>query len=267
MEQLSGLAERAAASDDVTGPCWTAELLMALHDIGADKQIAALLARDPAAHAELTEQEPFHAIPDLIAALHQVGADAQVTAFAERVIADTDPDDLLSISTLLTATHEAGRQAMVRDLLRSDPVARVDPADTFVMADLLDALVTVGADAEVAALLARDPVAHADLTSLDGVDYLLDVFQKMGADEQIAALLARDPVAHADQGDPVRLIGLLLALGADGADAISSALLDRLPGAGAFWMFLRYSKLEEDYRFGRTHGGRPAAPWSWDDLE
>jgi len=267
IEQLPGLAERAVASDDATSPSWTAELLTALHDIGADEQIAALLARDPAAHAELTELEPFHAIPDLIMVLHRVGADTQVTAFAERVIADTDPDDLLSISTLLTAMHEAGREPLVRDLLRSDPVARVDPANTFVVAALLNALVTVGADAEVAALLARDPVAHADLTSLDGVEYLLDVFQEMGAHAQVAALLARDPVAHADQGNPVSLIGLLLALGADGADAINAALLDRLPGAGAFESFLRYSKLAEDYRFGRAHGAQPAAPWGWDDLE
>jgi hypothetical protein len=267
IEQLPGLAERAVASDDATSPSWTAELLTALHEIGADEQVAALLARDPAAHAELTELEPFHAIPDLIAALHRVGADAQVTAFAERVIADTDPDDLLSISTLLTAMHEAGGEPLVRDLLRSDPVARVDPANTFVVAALLGALVTVGADAEVAALLARDPVAHADLTSLDGVEYLLTQFQEMGAHAHVAALLARDPVAHADQNDPLSLMGFLLALGADGTDSVSTALLDRLPGAGAFDAFLRYSKLAEIYRFGRAHDGRPAASWGWDDLE
>ena len=108
-EQLRRLAERAVASDDVTGPCWTAELLMALHGIGADEQIAALLARDPAAHAKMTELEPFHAIEDLIMALQRVGADAQATAFAERMIADTDPDDLLSISSLLVTLHERGK--------------------------------------------------------------------------------------------------------------------------------------------------------------
>ena len=129
MEQLPGLAERAVASDDVTGPCWTAELLMALHDIGADKQIAALLARDPGAHARMTELEPSHAIDDLIMMLHRVGADAQATAFAERIIADTDPDDVLAISTLLMTMHEAGMEPLVRDLLRSDPVARVDLTD------------------------------------------------------------------------------------------------------------------------------------------
>ena len=228
MEQLPGLAERAVASDDVTGPCWTAELLMALHDIGADEQIAALLARDPGAHAKMTELEPSHAIDDLIMMLHRVGADAQATAFAERIIADTDPDDVLAISTLLMTMHEAGMEPLVRDLLRSDPVARVDLTDTFVVGTLLDALVTVGADAEVAALLACDPVAHADLTSPHGVERLLEQFEEMGAHAQVAALLARAPFKQINP---------------------------------------RYSELAEDYRFGRTHGGRPAAPWGWDDLE
>ena len=267
MEQLSGLAERAVASDDVTGPCWTAELLMALHDIGADKQITALLARDPGAHARMTELEPFHAVDDLIMILQRVGADAQATAFAERMVADTDPDDVDSISSLLITMHEAGMEPLARDLLRSDPVARVDPTETLAVAALLDALITVGADAEVAALLARDPIAHADLTSLNGVEYLLTLLQEMGAHAQVAALLAR-VTAHPSTGnDPLRFIGLLRELGADNPDAISTALVDRLPGTGAFQTFLRYCKPAEDYRFGRTHGGRPAAPWSWDDLE
>jgi hypothetical protein len=133
------------------------------------------------------------------------------------------------------------------------------------VANLLGALVTVGADAEVTALLARDPTAHADLTSAGEVECLLNQFQEMGAHAQVAALLARDPFTHADQSDPVSLMGFLLALGA--ADAVSTALLDRLPGAGAFGIFLSYSKLAEDYRFGRAHDGRPAAPWGWDDLE
>ena len=67
-------------------------------------------------------------------------------------------------------------------------------------------------------------------------------------------------------------IGFLLALGrADGPRTTVIArtdLLDRLPGAGAFEAFLRYSKLAGELpRFGRTHDGRSAAPWGWDDLE
>ena len=267
MEQLSGLAERAVASDDVTSPGWTAELLMALHDIGADNQIAALLARDPGAHAGMTELEPFHAVDDLIMILQRVGADAQARAFVERVVADADPDDVDSTSSLLVTVHEAGMEPLVRELLRSDPVTRVDPTETFAVAALLHALFTVGADAEVAALLARDPIAHADLTSLDGVEYLLTQLQEMGAHAQVAALLTR-VTAHPSTGnDPVRFIGLLRELGADNPDAISTALVDRLPGTGAFQVFLRYSKLAEDYRFGRAHDGRPAAAWGWDDLE
>lgn len=270
MEQLTCLAERAVANDDATSPSWTAYLLTALHDIGADGQIAALLARDPVCRTDLTDQEPPGAILDLITALYQVGADAEVTALAERAVASADPDDLLSASELLIAMHQTGRELLVRDLLRSDPIARVDPTETFVVAALLGALVTVGADAEVTALLARDPAGHVDLTDPGPVEYLLEQFQEMGAHAQAATLLARDPFTHADQSDPVGLAGLLLAVARSEAAvkvAASAAWLDRLPGAGAFEIFLRYSKLAEDYRFGRAHDGRPAAPWGWDDLE
>ena len=77
----------------------------------------------------------------------------------------------------------------MRDLLRSDPIARVDPTETFVVAGLLGALVTVGADAEATALLADDAAAHADLTSPLDVEYLLEQFQEMGAHAQAATLL------------------------------------------------------------------------------
>lgn len=266
-EQVAALAERAVASDDATSPSWTAALLTTLHDIGAGAQIAALLALDPAAHADLTESEPLDAIHELITALHQVGADAQVTTLAERAVANADPDDLHSTSALLFTMHAVGREQLVRDLLRSDPVARVNPAETSVVADLLYSLLTVCADTEVSALLARDPAAHADLTDRSAVEFLLEVFREMGAHAQVSALLARDPAAYADQNDPLSVIGFLLALGADVTDTISTALLDRLPGAGAFEAFLRYSKLAENYRFGRAHDGRPAAAWGWDDLE
>lgn len=264
-EQVASLAERAVASDDATSPSWTADLLTALHDIDAGAQIAALLALDPAAHADL--MEPLHGIPELITALHRVGADAQVTTLAERAVANADPDDLHSISELVFTMHGVGREQVVRDLLRSDPVARVDPAETSVVAHLLGSLLAVGADTEVSALLARDPAAHADLADLGAVEYLLELFQGMGAHAQVAALLARDPAAYAEN-DLLSLMGFLLALGADGTDTVSTALLDRLPGAGAFDAFLRWgdSKLAENYRFGRAHDGRPAAPWGWDDL-
>ena len=49
-----------------------------------------------------------------------------------------------------------------------------------------------------------------------------------------------------------------------GAHAQVAALLARAPFEQ---INPRYSELAEDYRFGRTYDGRPAAPWGWDDLE
>ncbi len=263
--QLIDLAERAAASADPTDPDWMASLLSTFHEIGATDQINGLLARDPAAHIDVADSLEF--ISYLIDALNQVGADTQLTPLAERAVASADPDDIFTVSELLISLHAAGKDALIRTILRTDPARRVDVTKPHLVATLLEALIAISADAEVATLLSRNPAIYADLTYAPATAYLFQQFEKAGAEGQVAALLARDPIVEADQSDPVDFLEFFPVLEAMGAEAQITALIDRLPGAGYFGIFLGYSKFAERYHFGREHNGRPAAPWCWDDLE
>ena len=262
--QVAVLAKRAVASTDPTDAYSCASLLGALREAGANEHMTALLAREPALHADLAEAS---VITDLLMSLHEVGADAQVSVLAERAVASADPSDLHALTTLLSALHDVGAEAQATALLAYNPAAHVDLSDTFTVGLLLEVLHKVAANAQMSTLLGRDIGIQADLTDPSEVAYLLTQLQKAGADDQIAALLARDPVAAADPSDPLALTELLDALGKPGAEAQMATVLDRLPGAGAFEIFLKHSGRSEDFRFGRGHDGRPAAPWGWDDLE
>jgi len=68
-DQVTKLADRAAALDN---PAGVAFLLDSLRKTGAEQQAAALLARDPAAHAAL-DNPP--SVASLLASLREAGAD------------------------------------------------------------------------------------------------------------------------------------------------------------------------------------------------
>jgi hypothetical protein len=59
-----------------------ARLLDSLREAGADEQAAALLARDPGAHARLDDPG---GVADLLARLREAGADEQAAALAGRL--------------------------------------------------------------------------------------------------------------------------------------------------------------------------------------
>lgn len=265
-EQLVPLAERAVASDEMIYPAHTAALLDTLYNVGAEEQIETLIARDPAAHVDISE--PLYDVLDLITALHKVGANEQTAVLAKRATAVVDPDDLDSTSSLLTTLHDADADQLIPDRLIKGLAARADITDAHEVAILLESLATIGADAEVSALLARNPAANANLTFPGSVAYLLDTLKTLGANTQAAALLARDPLAHVGQGEAAAaLVELLPVLQGQATDTTIAALIERLPAEGIFPAFLRHSERAKDYRFGRHHNGRPAAPWGWDDLE
>ena len=253
------------------------ELLDSLGEAGADEQVAALLARDPAAHVSLDDPA---SVVLLLGRLREAGADKQATTLADRVAVHASPDNswsmLLgltgglaghvsldhprSVAFLLDSLREAGADEQVAALLARDPAAHVSPDDPYSVAFLLDSLREAGADEQVAALLARDPAAHVGLDDPRGIGLMLDSLQKAGADEQVAALLARDPAAHVSLDDP-RGIGLMLdSLQKAGADEQMAVLTSRLPSAGRFDLFLRHHESADRFRFGREADGTPAAP-------
>ncbi|MFC9971054.1 hypothetical protein ACFVH6_09150 [Spirillospora sp. NPDC127200] len=70
-------------------------------------------------------------------------------------------------------------------------------------------------------------------------------------------------------GDPLVLMGMT----SDEIDRLMDVLRDfgsgrpgieRLPAAGSFTLFL---ESDPTFRFGCEPHGRPARPWSWDDLD
>jgi hypothetical protein len=192
---------------------------------------------------------------------------------AKRAVASADLDDLHGlIVPLMSALPDAEMldadlSVQVNGLLARIPAEHIDLSDAFTVGLLLETLRKVSADAQVSALLERDIGGQADLTQPGAVAYLLTKLQEAGADTQVTALLARDPIDAADPSDPLELLELLDAMGQTGTESQMSVVLDRLPGAGAFDIFLKHSGNAEVFRFGRGHDRRPAAPWGWDDLE
>jgi hypothetical protein len=262
-EQSAALANRAVTDDDMTDPAHTAEVLEALWQIEAEGQVKALLSREPATRADMSE--PFEVL-DLITALHKVGDGQQAAVLAKRAAAAADPDDLMLVSALLSVMHDAGCAQLIPARLVKGLAARVDITDAHEVATLLKSLSIVGADTEVSVLIARDPSANVGLSSASNVAYLLTVLWATGRDAEAMALIARNPLAHADSAG-FALLDLFPALHGHVDDTVVSALIKRLPGEGSFSSFLRHSKRAKDYRFGRRHDGCPAAAWSWDDLE
>ena len=225
------LARDPAAHASLGDPYATARLLDALRMAGAEHQVQALLARDPAAHTPVSNP---YATARLLDALRAAGADDQVQALLARdPAAHTDLSSSYAIARLLDALRKAGANNQIEALLARNPAAHADLGNPSTTAHLLTALQAAGADGQVEALLARNPAAHADLGNPKTTAYLLDALRAAGADDQVQALLARDPAAHADLTDPISTVNLLDALRAAGADDQVQALLARDPAGHA----------------------------------
>ena len=96
-----------------------------LRTVGASDAVAALLARDPAAHANLSDPQ---AVAELLNALRYIGASEAVAA-----------------------------------LLTRDPAAHANLSDPQTISHLLNALLNAGAS-DAANVLAARAAAHADLS-------------------------------------------------------------------------------------------------------
>ncbi len=207
-----------AALDDPVG---VARLLGALREAGAHERIAALLARNPAAHASLDGVAGI----DLLGVLWGARADEQVAALAARLVEHAPLENARVLDWLLGTLREVGAHEQAAALLARVHAAHAPlhhPAD---IARQLDVLSWAGADEQVAALLARDPAAHFPLDA--DVAALLDALRRVGADEQVAVLATR-AVKHPPVEDAHVLALLLRALQRAGADEEFLALADRV---------------------------------------
>jgi uncharacterized protein YidB (DUF937 family) len=253
-------AQWAVVHADLRNPGAVATLLDTLREAGAQEQIDALIASDPAALAEL---EHTHAVADLLLALRMAGAQDQADAFAARASAHADLHEPFALPRLLVALL-VGRPKEEGIAAAARAAAQVDLHDPRAVLMLLDDLRTVGAEEQADALIARGLAAHADLHDPRTVAGLLDALRKAGAQEQMDALAARtadlrDPLAaatlldplrkagargqadalaarataHVDLGDPFAVVTLLDALLAAGAQEQIDALISRDPASCA----------------------------------
>jgi hypothetical protein len=285
-DQVAALLDRDPATHvSLNAPEDVAWLLEELSHAGATDQVAALDRRaaghinpdDPYGVGRLLEELPeaeaatlaLHvSLDDLgaVARLLHVLPEREAATLARRAAAHVSLDDPGAVAELLIRLERAHAQEQAAALLDRDPAARVSLDSPHGVGRLLEELRRARATGQVAALLDRDPAAHVSLDSPHGLGRLLDVLRKAGATGQVAALLDRDPAAHVSLDDPEGVDWLLDALSEAGARAQAAKLVERLPAAGMFQLFCEQEGHEKQFRFGREHDGRPAAPWAWTDL-
>jgi hypothetical protein len=97
-----------------------AVLLGRLREAGAEQQAAALLARDPAAHAPL--DDPY-GVAVLLGRLREAGAGGQATALAERAAAHAPLDNPGALAWLLDSLREADAEQQAAALAARLPAA------------------------------------------------------------------------------------------------------------------------------------------------
>ncbi|MEV8638336.1 hypothetical protein AB0395_42455 [Streptosporangium sp. NPDC051023] len=229
-EQVTALAQRAAAHVFLNDPYAVAELLDALRQAGAHDQVAVLLARSPATHASLND--PL-SVAILLDALRQAGAHDQVAVLLARSPAThASLDNPYAVAELLGALRRTKADEQATMLLARSPATRVSLNDPDSVAELLEALDRNGADEQVIVLSQR-AVAHVPLDNAFFITELLGVLREMKVDDQVAVLLARSPAAHASLNDPNSVAELLDALREMEADDQVAVLLARSPAAHA----------------------------------
>jgi hypothetical protein len=202
--QATDLAIRAADQTPVENASTVVTLLELLQKVDATDQIAALIARNPAASVAVDDPA---AICRLIREFQSIGAIRQMNILASRAASQT----------LLT---------------RPDGLAQ-----------LIHTLRSVGVHDQVGTLLSHDLVGHVILDQVDAVTHLVAELQEAGASEQVAMLAERaahdvplDPLKaasllirlrQADPGESVAILASRLASGApvDDPVAICSLIL------------------------------------------
>jgi hypothetical protein len=197
-EQAIKLADRAVAQVPLADPDRVATLLEVLRRHHARTHIAALLNRDPAAHATLDDTA---AAAKLLDALQEVGASEQVTSLANRAAAAVPLHDASDVAIMLNRLSGAGAAEQVTMLLGRNPAAHVALSDARGLAALLLALRRAGAEEQLTALLDHDLAAHVPLhhggllTITREVAILLGALQEVGAWGQFTELADRAAAA------------------------------------------------------------------------
>jgi hypothetical protein len=249
------LVERARL-DDVP---YLAALLRALGTARADGAVRALVARDPARHAD---REDPRETALLVTAMHAAGPEASdvTRALAGWAAGRCAVDGPQAVASLLHAMRAAGQADAVRRLLDRDPVGQGRFDDPWEAAALLAELRAAGEDDAVRRLLARDPARLGQVDSADSVAWLLTELRQAGASEAIRTLLARDPASHVDLYDPQAIAWLVTELQLAGDVQAIRTLATRVADLGGLDHLPYLAEWLEQFQAGGEEGLRILLP-------
>jgi len=217
-------AHWAATQVPLTDADGVARLLDSLREARADEQVAALLARDPAAQIDI---RGAFGLTWLLDSLRAAGAEEQAAVLARRIVAEFDLRDTSGVVWLLERLRATKAHEHLAALLARNPAAQVDIGDAHDVTNLLGKLRTIGEHRQVAELAERI-ASDSDLGNAAAVAKTLAMLQAFGADEQIATLLSRNPAAEVELSDAFGLTSLLDGLRAAGAEEQAAALTKRI---------------------------------------
>uniref|UniRef100_UPI002F910620 hypothetical protein n=1 Tax=Streptomyces sp. NBC_01592 TaxID=2975889 RepID=UPI002F910620 len=257
------LARRAAVDGDLAPANWTAALMKSLREADADDIIAQLLSRQPAELADLSDQYlvfgGWSGLVDLLTELHAVADTTGVETLTRRLADEADLDDPIHVSMRLKDLHESG-VPHAADALALRIAAEMDVTDPSSTGALLSALHEAHMTEAVDLLLRRCPAREADITT-PGIRLLLGALGRAGAQGAVEELLARDPAEHVALLHPKETARLVDTLRHLGAQQAARTLAERAEQMGLA------QPGGHDVVYGYETDGRPAAAWTWDDLD
>jgi hypothetical protein len=183
------LAHRAATDTTLDDPAAVATVLNFLRKRGGLLgHASALLTRDPARHASLSD---VGAVAKLIDSLREADAQDQVIKLAERAVPAVPLDNARDVAHLVGALHRARAAQQLTALLSREPARHVPVDDAGALVTLLGWLRRAGASDQVDLLLSRDPAAHVSFYWPDAGIALLGELKEIGAREQFDKLTDR----------------------------------------------------------------------------
>jgi len=159
---------------------YLAALLRALGTARADGAVRALVARDPARHADPDDPRETALLMTAMLAAGPEASDV-TRALADWAAEHCVIDDAQAVAKLLQAMRAAGQAGAVRRLLDRDPVGQARLDDPWEAAALLAELRAAGEDDAARRLLDRDPARLGRVDFADSVAWLLTELREAGA--------------------------------------------------------------------------------------
>ncbi|MFI5066435.1 MAG: hypothetical protein ACHP9Z_20995 [Streptosporangiales bacterium] len=225
-EHLVILADRAVAGIPLDDPHAVAMLLEELWEAGAQEQVAALLARDPAAHVAIHRPDW---VDKLLLILRRAGGTEQAAALVDRISAlagqaaiNIPLDAPGEIAGLVQALHELSAHEQIAALLARDPATRVTVEDPAAVAKLIRAAdrarfrmpkTQQQVVVQQVTTLASRAAGNVSLHETAGLAEFIHVLDHISwTREQLTILLDRDPGSHAAIDDPGAVASLLSEL-------------------------------------------------------